>query len=190
MSIPTPQEIAAACGISIKAAKHRLCKFRRGEIGRDSLMRPFVASDRDDRRGNAEWLALGDEQRSHRLAAIPGCTATERSVFGIVDAEPPEPPMRAKGENLTARIMDESGVCYETARYRAKRYRLGEIGRAALFAPPRLEESRAAIDEVVARVGCCRKTAASRLRRYRIGAITQAQLYAPATGGRKCGAAP
>lgn len=129
------------------------------------------------------WLALGDEPRSHRLAAIPGCTATERRVFGIVDADlPPQPEAK---KPLAQQVADMTGVTLNTARDRVRRFRAGEISLREMYAAPRAEESRRSIDAVVARVGCCRSAAAARLRRFRIGMITEAQLYAPTTGGRK-----
>ena len=182
---PSADYIAALCGISRKAACNRLRKYARGEITRERLIKPYRAPEvRDDRRGNAEWLALGDKPRNMRLAAIPGCTATECRVFGIADAATPPAPGKAK-INLAQQVAEMSGVCLKTARERVARFRKGEITYRDLYAKPKLEESRRSIDAVVARVGCCRSTAAARLRRFRVGLITEAQLYAPTTGGSK-----
>lgn len=184
MNTPSADMLAAMCGISRKAAADRLRKYARGEMTRERMLRPYRQPEiRADRGGNAEWLALGDEQRSHRLAAIPGCTATERRVFGIVDADlPPQPEAK---KPLAQQVADMTGVTLNTARDRVRRFRAGEISLREMYAAPRAEESRRSIDAVCARVGCCRSTAASRLRRFRVGLITEAQLYAPTTGGRK-----
>lgn len=184
MTTPSADMLAAMCGITRKAAADRLRKYARGEMSRERMLRPYRQPDpRADRGGNAEWLALGDKPHNERLAAIPGCTATECRVFGITDAAPPEP-VKAKA-SLAQQVAQIAGVHLSTARERVARFRKGEITLREMYAAPQMEQSRRRIDEVVARVGCCRSTAAARLRRYSIGMITEAQLYAPTTGGRK-----
>lgn len=184
MKTPSADMLAALCGISRKAAADRLRKYARGEMSRERMLRPYRQPEiRADRGGNAEWLALGDKPHNERLAAIPGCTATECRVFGIADSAPPEP-VKAK-VNLAQQVAQIAGVHISTARERVARFRKGEITLREMYAEPKMEQSRRRIDEVVARVGCCRSTAAARLRRFRIGLITEAQLYAPTTGGRK-----
>lgn len=184
MTTPTADMIAAMCGITRKAAVNRLARYARGEMTRERLLRPYSSRRlHDDQCGNAEWQALGNTPHNERLAAIPGCTATECRVFGITDAAPPEP-VKA-GLSLAQQVAQMAGINIKSARERVARFRSGYMTLRELYAPPVAEESRRRIDEVVARVGCCRSTAAARLRRFRIGMITEAQLYAPTTWGRK-----
>lgn len=184
MKTPSADMLAAMCGISRKTALDRLRKYERGEMTRERMLKPYPRPVvRENSGGNAEWLALGDKPHNERLAAIPGCTATECRVFGIADAAPP-PQLEAK-KPLAQQVADMTGVTLNTARDRVRRFRAGKISLREMYAAPRAEESRRSIDAVCARVGCCRSTAANRLRRFRVGLITEAQLYAPTTGGRK-----
>lgn len=185
MTTPTADMIAAMCGISRKAAVNRLARYARGEMTRERLLRPYSSPRMhdDDQCGNAEWQALGNTPKSERLAAIPGCTALERRLYGITDAAPPPQPDEKKP--LAQQVAQMAGINIKSARERVARFRRGEITLREMYAAPQMEQSRRRIDEVVARVGCCRSTAAARLRRFRIGLITEAQLYAPTTGGRR-----